>query len=193
MRKEKGSGISSSAAFEVLVSNILSGIYNGGNVDKIEIAKISQRAESVYFGKPCGLLDQSASSLGGFTAIDFKDPANPIVEQVDFDLSKLGYALCVVNTGGNHANLTQDYADITIECREISNYLGVNFLRDADEDIFRADIAAIRSKCGDRAILRALHFFNEQRRVECQRNALKTGDFSFKNPKEYFPKDLSIR
>ncbi|MBE6727727.1 MAG: galactokinase [Ruminococcaceae bacterium] len=174
----KGSGLSSSAAFEVLVSNILNGLFNDAKVDAVSIAKFSQFAEREFFGKPCGLLDQMASSVGGFTYADFNDPANPIIEKIDLDLHDFGFTLCVVDTGGNHADLTQDYADITIECREISNYLGVNFLRDADEDVFRADIAAIRSKCGDRAILRAFHFFNEQRRVECQRSALKSGDFS---------------
>ncbi len=173
----KGSGISSSAAFEVLVSNILSGIYNGGTVDKIEIAKISQKAESVYFGKPCGLLDQSASSLGGFTAIDFKDPANPVVEQVDFDLAKHGYALCVVNTGGNHANLTQDYADITVECRLISNHFNKGFLRDVDPADFFANLGVLRHEYNDRAVLRALHFFNEDERAEKEKLALKNNDF----------------
>ena len=173
----KGSGISSSAAFEVLLSNILSGIYNDGNIDKIEIAKISQKAESVYFGKPCGLLDQSASSLGGFTAIDFKDPVNPIVEQVDFDLAKHGYALCVVNTGGNHANLTQDYADITVECRLISNHFNKGFLRDVDRDEFFANLGVLRREYNDRAVLRALHFFNEDERAEKEKQALENNDF----------------
>ena len=173
----KGSGISSSAAFEVLISNILSGIYNGGSIDKIEIAKISQKAESVYFGKPCGLLDQSASSLGGFTAIDFKDPANPVVEQVDFDLAKRGYALCVVNTGGNHANLTQDYADITVECRLISNHFNKGFLRDVDRDEFFANLGVLRREYNDRAVLRALHFFNEDERAEKEKQALENNDF----------------
>lgn len=173
----KGSGISSSAAFEVLISNILSGIYNGGKVDKIEIAKISQKAESVYFGKPCGLLDQSASSLGGFTAIDFKDPANPIVEQVNFDLAKHGYALCVVNTGGNHANLTQDYADITVECRLISNHFNKGFLRDVNPDDFFTELGVLRREYNDRAVLRALHFFNEDKRADLEKQALLNNDF----------------
>ena len=173
----KGSGISSSAAFEVLISNILSGIYNGGDVDKIEIAKISQKAESVYFGKPCGLLDQSASSLGGFTAIDFKDPSAPVVESIDFDLARHGYALCVVNTGGNHANLTQDYADITVECRLISNHFGKGFLRDVDPVDFFENLGVLRKEYNDRAVLRALHFFNEDNRAELEKQALKADDF----------------
>ncbi|MBE6805962.1 MAG: galactokinase [Ruminococcaceae bacterium] len=174
----KGSGLSSSAAFEVLIGNILSGMFNGGQVDRIEIAKIAQKAESVFFGKPCGLLDQSASSLGGFTAIDFKDPKAPVVEQVDFDLAEHGYALCVVNTGGNHANLTQDYADITVECRNISNFFGKGFLRDVEPIDFFENIAKLREEYGDRAVLRALHFFNEDNRAEFEKEALKKDDFN---------------
>ncbi len=174
----KGSGLSSSAAFEVLIGNILSGVYNGGQVDAIEIAKIGQKAESVYFGKPCGLLDQSASSLGGFTAIDFFDPKNPKVEKVDFDLAAEGYTLCVVNTGGNHANLTGDYADITIECKSISNHFGKDFLREVDPTDFFENISLLRCKYGDRAVLRALHFFNEDDRAEKEKQALKKGDFN---------------
>ncbi len=174
----KGSGLSSSAAFEVLIGNILSGMFNGGQVDRIEIAKIAQKAESKFFGKPCGLLDQSASSLGGFTAIDFKDPKNPVVEQVDFDLAAHGYALCVVNTGGNHANLTQDYADITVECRNISNFFGKGFLRDVEPIDFFENIAKLRKEYGDRAVLRALHFFNEDSRADLEKEALKKDDFT---------------
>ena len=173
----KGSGLSSSAAFEVLVGNVVNGMLFGGRVDEITIAKIGQYAEREYFGKPCGLLDQMASSLGGFTYADFFDPKEPITEKIDLDIHSFGYTLCVVDTGGNHANLTQDYADITIECKKISNALGVDFLRDADSDRFYKDIAALRKSCGDRAVLRAFHFFNEQNRVEEQKAALKDGRF----------------
>jgi len=173
----KGSGLSSSAAFEVLICNILSGLYNDGEVDKVEIAKISQKAEREYFGKPCGLLDQSASSLGGFTAIDFADNENPIVEQVEFDISNVGYALCVVNTGGNHANLTDDYAAITNECADISGYFGKKVLREVCPAEFLEKIAVLREKFGDRAVLRALHFFNENERAALEKDALKKGDF----------------
>ena len=173
----KGSGLSSSAAFEVLIGNIISGMFNEGKVSRIEIAKLSQRSEREYFGKPCGLLDQSASSLGGFTAIDFNDPANPVVEQVDFDLHGHGYALCVVDTGGNHANLTQDYADITVECLNVSEYFGKKFLRDVCPEEFFNNIASVREKCGDRAVLRALHFFNEDTRAEAEKEALKADNF----------------
>ncbi|MBQ8741225.1 MAG: galactokinase [Clostridia bacterium] len=174
----KGSGLSSSAAFEVLVSNIVNGLFNDGAVDAISIAKYSQYAEREYFGKPCGLLDQMASSVGGFTYADFNDPQNPVVEKINLDLSTSNHTLCVVDTGGNHANLTQDYADITLECRAVSECLGVEFLRDADENKFYQNLGCIREKCGDRAILRAMHVFNENKRVITQKSALKRGDFN---------------
>ena len=173
----KGSGLSSSAAFEVLVSNIINGVYNDGKVDCVSIAKYSQFAEREYFGKPCGLLDQMASSVGGFTYADFNDPKNPVIEKIDLDLAKSGCTLCVVDTGGNHANLTGDYADITVECKMVSNALGVEFLRDANVEEFYKNMAAIRKSCGDRAVLRAFHFFNENARVEEQKAALKSADF----------------
>lgn len=173
----KGSGLSSSAAFEVLVGNILNGLFFENKAEPIEIAKIGQFAEREFFGKPCGLLDQMASSLGGFTYADFFDPSNPITEHIELDINNFGYSLCVVDTGGNHANLTQDYADITIECKQISNELGVDFLRDGNIDKFYNNIASLRAKFGDRAVLRAFHFFNEHERVLAQREALKKGDF----------------
>ena len=173
----KGSGLSSSAAFEVLVGNIVNGMFFNNKAEEITIAKIGQYAEREYFGKPCGLLDQMASSLGGFTYADFFNPADPITEKINLDIHSFGYTLCVVDTGGNHANLTQDYADITIECKEISNKLGVDFLRDADQNRFYNSIAELRRACGDRAVLRAFHFFNENDRVEKQKAALKAGDF----------------
>ncbi len=174
----KGSGLSSSAAFEVLVSNIVNGLFNNASVDAITIAKYSQFAEREYFGKPCGLLDQMASSVGGFTYADFCDPQNPVVEKIALDLSQSGHTLCVVDTGGNHANLTGDYADITLECKAVSNALGVEFLRDADEDKFYQNITHIRAKSGDRAVLRAMHFFAENKRVLAQKSALRRGDFN---------------
>lgn len=173
----KGSGLSSSAAFEVLLGNIVDGLFGQGKTDAVTIAKIGQYAEREYFGKPCGLLDQMASSLGGFTYADFNDPQNPITESIELDIKSFGYTLCVVDTGGNHANLTQDYADITVECKNISNALGVDFLRDADTDKFYSSIAELRAKHGDRAVLRAFHFFNEQERVLSQREMLKNGNF----------------
>lgn len=173
----KGSGLSSSAAFEVLIGNVINGLFCEGELNEIEIAKIGQFAEREYFGKPCGLLDQMASSLGGFTFADFDDLTNPLTEKVNLDIHSFGYTLCVVDTGGNHADLTQDYADITIECKKISNALGVDYLRYADKDNFYNNIASLRKSCGDRSILRAFHFFNEQERVENQKAALKAGDF----------------
>lgn len=174
----KGSGLSSSAAFEVLVSNIVNGLFNGGAADAVSIAKYSQFAEREYFGKPCGLLDQMASSVGGFTYADFNDPQNPVVEKISLDLSESNHTLCVVDTGGNHANLTQDYADITLECKAVSECLGVDFLRDADQESFYQNLVGIREMCGDRAILRAMHFFDENNRVKIQKAALKRGDFN---------------
>ena len=173
----KGSGLSSSAAFEVLIGTILNGLFAKNQVSSIEIAKIGQYAEREYFGKPCGLLDQMASSLGGFTYADFNDPVNPEIQSINLDINSYGYTLCVVDTGGNHANLTQDYADITLECKSISNALGVEFLRDTDPQKFYDDIKNLRKNCGDRAVLRALHFFNEQQRVSDQKSALEKGDF----------------
>ncbi|MBR4910467.1 MAG: galactokinase [Clostridia bacterium] len=173
----KGSGLSSSAAFEVLVSNIINGLFCGGAVDRVSIAKYSQFAEREFFGKPCGLLDQMASSVGGFTYADFYDPQDPKIEQVNLDIRDFGYILCVVDTGGNHANLTADYAAITEECLAVSRALGADVLRDADEEKFYKELGDLRKKVGDRAVLRAFHFFNEQKRVELQRAALKEKDF----------------
>ena len=174
----KGSGLSSSAAFEVLVANILNSVYNDKKVNTTDIAKYSQYSEREYFGKPCGLLDQMASSTGGFIYVDFNNPSEPVIEKLEYDLSGSGYKLCVVDTGGNHANLTQDYADITIECKKISEMLGVEFLRDGSEEEFYNNMGEIRRQCGDRAVMRAFHFYNEQHRVENQRSALKNGNFN---------------
>ncbi len=173
----KGSGLSSSAAFETLLGNIMNGLFANKALAPIELAKIGQFAERDYFGKPCGLLDQMASSIGGFTYADFNNPQEPITEKINLDIRDYGYTLCVVDTGGNHANLTQDYADITIECKQISNALGVEFLRDADVDKFYDNMASLRKEFGERAVLRAFHFFNEQQRVLDQREALLKGDF----------------
>ncbi len=182
----KGSGLSSSAAFEVLVANILNNVYNEKVVNTTDIAKYSQFAEREFFGKPCGLLDQMASSTGGFIYVDFNSPSEPIIEKLGYDLDKSGYKLCVVDTGGNHANLTQDYADITIECKAVSEKLGVEYLRDADVALFYEKMGEIRKESGDRAVMRAFHFFNEQERVENQRSALKNGNF------EEFLKNVSL-
>lgn len=173
----KGSGLSSSAAFEVFIGTVLNNMFNSGEISAVEIAKIAQRSESEYFGKPCGLLDQSASSLGGFTFIDFKDSKSPVVESLAFDLAKHNHMLCVVNTGGNHANLTQDYADITIECKSVSNFFNKDVLREVDQKEFYKNIHKLKSKFGDRAVLRAIHFFNEDARVVDEKKAIENNNF----------------
>lgn len=173
----KGSGLSSSAAFEVLVGVILSHMFNAGGIDPVEIAKIAQKSENIYFGKPCGLMDQMASSVGGFTAIDFNDPTQPIIEKVDFNLSAHGHRLCIVNTGGNHADLTGDYAAITTECRAVSEAMGKEFLREVDEVDFYTKLGEIRQSCGDRAVLRAMHFFADNARAAAEKVALQEERF----------------
>ena len=172
----KGSGISSSAAFEDMIGNILSHIYNNGGVDNVEIAKLAQYAENEFFGKPCGLMDQMACAVGGIIAIDFADPKSPIIEKVDFDITAAGYNLCIVNTGGNHADLTDDYASVPTEMKAIAAALGKKVLREVDEGELIAAIPTLRESLGDRAILRALHFFAENRRVALQKDALSHGD-----------------
>ena len=172
----KGSGISSSAAFEVMVGNILNHLYNDGKVSNVEIAKMAQFAENKYFGKPCGLMDQTACAVGGFITIDFADPTAPVIEKMDFDLGKAGYALCIVNTGGNHADLNEDYASVPAEMKAVAAVLGVPVLRETDEAALIANVAKVRETCGDRALMRAMHFFAENRRVAAQVEALRAGD-----------------
>lgn len=172
----KGSGLSSSAAFEVVVVHAISHLFNNDAIDAVTAAQISQYAENVYFGKPSGLMDQTASSVGGFTAIDFADPSEPKFKKVDFNLAAHGYALCIVDTGGNHADLTGDYASIPVEMKQVANELGVDFLRDADESAFYARLGEIRKKTGDRAVLRAMHFFDDNRLAQEEANALAEGN-----------------
>ena len=172
----KGSGLSSSAAFEVMIGNILNHLYNGGKVDNAEIAKIAQFSENVFFGKPCGLMDQTACAVGGFVNIDFADPKNPIINPIAFDLAALGYSLCITNTGGNHADLNDDYASVPAEMKAVAQLLGHEVLRDVTEEDVIANMATLREKCGDRAIMRAFHFIAENRRVDAQAAALKAGD-----------------
>lgn len=177
----KGSGLSSSAAFEVVVVTIISHLFNDGKIDAVTAAQIAQYAENVFFGKPSGLMDQTASSVGGFTAIDFRDPQNPVLEKVDFDLAQQGYALCIVDTGGSHADLTGDYAAIPQEMKKVAGLLGVQVLRDADEAEFWKRLKELREKAGDRAVLRAMHFFSDNLLAQEEAKALKAGDFaSFK-------------
>lgn len=172
----KGSGLSSSAAFEVMVGNILNHLYNDGKVDNVEIAKMAQFSENVFFGKPCGLMDQMACAVGGFVHIDFEDTKNPIIEKIDFDMSGAGYALCIVNTGGNHADLNEDYASVPAEMKAVAKFLGHEYLRGTCLADVMVNIKALREEVGDRAILRAYHFFNENERVKAQASALKNGD-----------------
>lgn len=173
----KGSGLSSSAAFEVLLGTILSHMFNDGSVNPVEIAQIAQYAENVHFGKPCGLMDQMASSVGGIISIDFADPESPIVKTVDFDFAQSGHHLCIVDVGGNHAALTHEYADITTEMKSVSRELGVSFLRETRYEETLVNLPSLRQTCGDRAVLRALHFLGDNERVGKEVAALQAGDF----------------
>ena len=172
----KGSGLSSSAAFEVMVGNILNHFYNDGTIDAVEIAKIAQYSENVHFGKPCGLMDQTACAVGSFVAIDFEDPKKPVVEKLPFDLTSHGYSLCIVNTGGNHADLNEDYASVPAEMKAVAKYFGKEVLRNVDKSEIIAHIPVLRETVGDRAIMRALHFCNENVRVGKITEALKEND-----------------
>lgn len=172
----RGSGLSSSASFEVLIGGIFSGLYNNGSIDPIFIARAGQYAENRYMGKPCGLMDQSACAVGGVVGIDFRDPANPEIRKVELDMARAGYVLAVVDTGGNHADLTHDYASIPTEMKAIAVALGGLELRDVSEATLRAHLAELRMKVGDRAILRALHFFAENDRAKAQLEAVAAGD-----------------
>ena len=172
----KGSGLSSSAAFEVMIGNIENHLYNGGRVENAEIAKLAQFAENVFFGKPCGLMDQMACAVGGIVAIDFEKQDAPVVERIELDLAARGFSLCIVDTGGNHADLTPDYAAVPAEMRAVAAALGAEVLRETSEEALIARIGALRETLGDRAILRAMHFFAENNRVTVQKNALREGD-----------------
>ena len=172
-----GSGLSSSAAYEVLIGTILNHLYNDGKVSAVDIAKIAQFAENKYFGKPCGLMDQMASSVGSFITIDFKDPSEPIIKKVNFDFASCGHALCIIDTGGDHADLTDDYAAVRGEMEQAAEVFGKNVLRDVDETEFMRNISLVREKVNDRAVLRAMHFYAENKRAEAEVKALESGDF----------------
>ena len=169
----KGSGLSSSAAFECMVGNIMNHFYNEGKVPNEEIAKIAQYSENVYFGKPCGLMDQMACAVGGFVFIDFADPKNPIVEPISFSLSDAGYRFCIVNTKGNHSDLTPDYAAVPAEMKSVASYFGREVLRGITESQIVENIPVLRRAIGDRAILRAIHFIRENDRVNTLAKHLK--------------------
>ena len=174
----KGSGISSSAAFEVMVGNILNHLFGGGKTDNAEIAKIAQYSENVWFGKPSGLMDQTACAVGGFVFIDFADPKTPVIEPIPFSLSDAGYDLMIVNTGGNHADLNADYASIPAEMKAVAAYFGRDVLCGTTEEDLIENAPILRRTVGDRALLRALHFVRENRRVTAQAAALKSGDLA---------------
>lgn len=172
-----GSGLSSSAAFEVLIGNIFSGLFNRGRIEPVTIAKIGQQAENEYFGKPCGLMDQMASAVGGLVYIDFANLEEPVVESISVDFDTFGHSLCIVDTKGSHADLTDDYAAIPQEMKKVAAYFGAEVLRQVDEEAFYHELPAIRSYAGDRAVLRSMHWFEENRRVDRQRLQLLAGDF----------------
>ncbi len=173
-----GSGLSSSAAYEVLVGNILNHFCCGGRLSPMDIAQIGQYAENVYFGKPCGLMDQMGSAVGGAVAIDFADPAAPAVRRVGYDFSRSGHGLCIVDTGSCHADLTDDYADITREMGAVAAHFGKRVLREVPEADFRAARPELRRVCGERAVLRAMHFYDDDRRAAQEADALEQGDFA---------------
>ena len=173
----RGSGLSSSAAFEILIAAILDGLYNGWVIDFKTRAVIAQRVENVYFGKPCGLLDQMAASAGGMVALDF-ETADAKVDAVACDFAAKGYALCVVNTGGDHGDLTDDYAAIPAEMKAVAAQFGKTVLREVDPAEFEANVGRVRAAVGDRPVLRAMHFFEENQRVKFQVRALHNDNFS---------------
>lgn len=162
----------------MLLARVLNALFCGGRLSPIELAQISQRAENVYFGKPCGLMDQLVSSMGGLVYIDFADPAHPAAERVSFDFSHCGHALCIVSCGADHANLTADYAAIPDELARVCAVFGKTYLREVDEEDFCRQLPAVRAAAGDRAVLRAMHVYDENRRVRAEVQALRAGDFA---------------
>lgn len=172
-----GSGLSSSAAFEVLLGRVFSGLCCGGSVSPEDIARMGQTAERDYFGKPCGLMDQMASSVGGLVYMDFADPVHPAMERIDCDLGASGYGLFIVDSGADHADLTADYAAIPAELEQVCRVFGAEVLRQVDETEFYRRLPAVRAAAGDRAALRAIHVFDENRRAAAEAEALRKGNF----------------
>lgn len=170
-----GSGVSSSAAFETLIGSILSGLYNKMQVSAVEIAMVGQFAENIYFGKPCGLMDQMACSIGSLAYIDFRNPEKPYVEKINFDMEKYGYSLCITDTKGSHADLTDEYAAVPSEMKRVASYFCKEVLADVTLDELLNNVADMRRVLSDRCILRAVHFLTENKRVEEEVNALKYG------------------
>lgn len=172
------SGVSSSASFEMLICTILNHFYNDGTMDVVTLAKIGQYAENHYWNKPSGLLDQMACAYGGLIAIDFENPAQPVIEPVQWDFQQNGYSLVIVNTGGNHADLTEDYAAVPNEMRAVAQALGSGYVREITADAIYANLKKVREAAGDRAVLRALHFLEENNRVDGEVQALRDGRFA---------------
>lgn len=173
-----GAGLSSSAAFEVIIGTVISGLFNEMRISPVLIAQAGQYAENVYFGKPCGLMDQMACSVGGLIHLDFQDPQEPMVEKVQVDFESYQYSLCIVDTKASHADLTEDYAHIPAEMKKVAAFFKKEVLREVDESDFYKNISGLRSIMGDRPVLRAMHFFEEEKRVEAQVQALKNGNFA---------------
>ena len=173
----KGSGLSSSAAYEVLIGTMLNELFWDGHCTPVELAQIGQYAENVYFGKPCGLMDQTASSVGGVVFIDFSDTAHPAVERLDVELQSYGYALCILDSGAGHEGLTTEYRSITDELRAVCRVFGREVLRDVPEEAFLARLPEVRAAAGDRAVNRAFHVYAENRRAQEEKRALGRGDF----------------
>ena len=172
-----GSGLSSSAAFETVIGNVLSSLYNDMKIDPVTIAIIGQYAENYYFGKPCGLMDQMACSVGSLCHIDFADPSNPKIDRIELDMDAVGYSLCITDTKGSHADLTPDYAAVPAEMKSVAAYFGKDVLNDISEEEVIAAISELRKKLGDRPVLRALHYYEENKRVVNEATALKNNDF----------------
>ncbi|MGN0165955.1 MAG: galactokinase [Lachnospiraceae bacterium] len=173
-----GAGLSSSAAFETLMGTIISGLYNDMKISPVEIAIIGQYAENVYFGKPCGLMDQMACSVGSLVHIDFADPAKPVVEKVEFDMEKYGYSLCITDTKGSHCDLTGDYAAVPAEMKAVAKVFGKEVLREISFEQLMSNIQTVREQAGDRGVLRAIHFIEENKRVRKEVEALKENDIA---------------
>ena len=172
-----GSGLSSSAAYEVLIGTVINHLFCGGRVSQPEIAMIGQYAENIFFGKPCGLMDQTASAVGNLVTMDFFDKDNPVIQPVAFDFASCGHALCIIDSGADHADLTDEYAAIPGEIKAVAAYFGKEVLTQLDETEFYANIPALRQACGDRAVMRCIHFYQENARVPQQVAALEEGDF----------------
>ena len=172
-----GSGLSSSAAYEVLIGTIINHLFFGGKVSQPEIAMIGQYAENVFFGKPCGLMDQTASAVGNLVTIDFFDKDHPVIEPVDFDFASCGHALCIIDSGADHADLTDEYAAVPGEIKAVAACMGKEVLTQIDEAEFYANLPALRKECGDRAVMRCIHFYQENARVPQQVAALREGNF----------------